>query len=76
MPPLLFYFIIQETRIKFPENPEKFMESEMELHDALQVLIYLSMLVKGMDEGVIVILVICEHHSIRIHENLVQYQST
>ena len=42
MPPLLFYFIIQETRIKFPENPEKFMESEMELHDALQVLIYLS----------------------------------
>jgi beta-catenin-like protein 1 len=26
----------QETRIKFPENPEKFMESEMELHDALQ----------------------------------------
>jgi len=26
----------QETRIKFPDNPEKFMESEMELHDALQ----------------------------------------
>jgi len=26
----------QETRIKFPDNPEKFMESEMELHDGLQ----------------------------------------
>ena len=69
MPPLLFYFIIQETRIKFPENPEKFMESEMELHDALQVLIYLSMGAKGMDEGVVVILVSCKLHFIRIHEN-------
>jgi len=26
----------QETRIKFPDQPEKFMESEMELHDAIQ----------------------------------------
>jgi len=26
----------QELRIKFPDQPEKFMESEMELHDALQ----------------------------------------
>lgn len=26
----------QETRIKFPDQPERFMESEMELHDALQ----------------------------------------
>jgi len=26
----------QETRIKFPDQPEKFMESEMELHTALQ----------------------------------------
>lgn len=28
----------QEMRIKFPENPEKFMESEMELHDIIQQL--------------------------------------
>ena len=27
----------QELRIKFPDQPEKFMESEMELNDALQV---------------------------------------
>jgi len=26
----------QELRIKFPDQPEKFMESEMELHDAVQ----------------------------------------
>jgi len=26
----------QESRIKFPDQPEKFMESEMELHDAIQ----------------------------------------
>jgi len=28
----------QENRIKFPDQPEKFMESEMELHDAIQEL--------------------------------------
>lgn len=28
----------QEMRIKHPENPEKFMESEMELHDTIQQL--------------------------------------
>lgn len=28
----------QEMRIKFPENPEKFMESEIELHDVIQLL--------------------------------------
>jgi len=28
----------QEMRIKYPDNPEKFMESEVELHDALQEL--------------------------------------
>lgn len=28
----------QEMRIKFPDNPEKFMESEMELHDTIQQL--------------------------------------
>ena len=27
----------QELRIKFPDQPEKFMESEMELNDAVQV---------------------------------------
>ena len=27
----------KESRIKFPDQPEKFMESEMELHDAVQV---------------------------------------
>ena len=27
----------KESRIKFPDQPEKFMESEMELHDAIQV---------------------------------------
>jgi hypothetical protein len=33
---LKIYFFYQETRIKFPDQPERFMESEMELHDALQ----------------------------------------
>lgn len=28
----------QEMRIKFPDNPEKFMESEVELHEAIQEL--------------------------------------
>jgi len=28
----------QELRVKFPENPEKFMESELELHEAIQQL--------------------------------------
>ncbi|KAL0267827.1 UNVERIFIED_CONTAM: hypothetical protein PYX00_009979 [Menopon gallinae] len=28
----------QEMRIKFPDNPEKFMESELELHEAIQEL--------------------------------------
>lgn len=28
----------QEMRIKFPDNPEKFMESELELHEAIHEL--------------------------------------
>lgn len=27
----------REMRIKFPDQPEKFMESEIDLHEALQV---------------------------------------
>lgn len=27
----------REMRIKFPDQPEKFMDSEMDLHEALQV---------------------------------------
>ena len=32
----------QELRIKFPDQPEKFMESEMELNDAVQVKLCIS----------------------------------
>jgi len=32
----------QELRIKFPDQPEKFMESEMELHDAVQEMLHIA----------------------------------
>ena len=31
----------QEMRIKFPDNPEKFMESEIDLHEALKVTLFI-----------------------------------
>lgn len=34
----------REMRIKFPDQPEKFMDSEIDLHDVLQVIIYNSLL--------------------------------
>lgn len=37
----------REMRIKFPDQPEKFMESEIDLHEALQVIMEINSIVAG-----------------------------